>query len=417
MPPRCVVCDRYNRAFDGRPALRRMTDPSYPPARAVASRVHAHLATQTLVARERGEAGLAPEADVDAVEAIIDAAFWASLRREEGYMPTISLAFLPPDRAFRPLVFEPRLPLAADALARLAPAVKRPGIHLGVWSEVPGKDGLRVWGTTRMLPPLCFVLEVIAPGLLVVKYPHGTSGKFVNIVVLEGDQVKVVDERGASVPDCPGIEAIVTTLLGFDSTASWAGPINVFVRLAVSMRTHGRGGALLVVPADSDEWRQSIVQPLRYSVQPPFTEIADLMREPEAERAGRAWQEALDQAIEAVAGLTAVDGATIMNDRYEVLAFAAKIASRRGERPSGAGDRHRAGRRDAGVDAPSLAARRDASPFSRAIRLRPARRVGPGRLAGRALHDLPMVAVRRHGARAPRRSAAAITESGNWIIG
>lgn len=305
-----------------------MTGPSYPPARAVASRVHAHLATQTLVARERGEAGLAPEADVDAVEAIIDAAFWASLRREEGYMPTISLAFLPPDRAFRPLVFEPRLPLAADALARLAPAVKRPGIHLGVWSEVPGKDGLRVWGTTRMLPPLCFVLEVIAPGLLVVKYPHGTSGKFVNIVVLEGDQVKVVDERGASVPDCPGIEAIVTTLLGFDSTASWGGPINVFVRLAVSMRTHGRGGALLVVPADSDEWRQSTVQPFRYSVQPPFTEIADLMREPEAERAGRAWQEALDQAIEAVAGLTAVDGATIMNDRYEVLAFAAKIASR-----------------------------------------------------------------------------------------
>ena len=200
-----------------------MTGPSYPPARAVASRVHAHLASQILVARERGEADLAPEADVDAVEAIIDAAFWASLRREEGYTPTISLAFLPPDRAFRPLAFEPRLPLAPDALARLAPAVKRPGIHLGVWREVPGKDGLRVWGTTRMLPPLCFVLEVIAPGLLVVKYPHGTSGKFVNIVVLEGDQVKVVDERGASVPDCPGIEAIVTTLLGFDSTASWAG--------------------------------------------------------------------------------------------------------------------------------------------------------------------------------------------------
>ena len=55
---------------------------------------------------------------------------------------------------------------------------------------------LRVWGTTRTLPPLCFVLEVIAPGLLVVKYPRdGTSGKFVNVAVLEGDQVKFVDEQ------------------------------------------------------------------------------------------------------------------------------------------------------------------------------------------------------------------------------
>jgi len=305
-----------------------MTGPSYPPAHAVASRVHAHIASQILVARERGEADLAPEADVDAVEAIIDAAFWASLRREEGYTPTISLAFLPPDRAFRPLTFEPRLPLTPDALARLAPAVKRPGIHLGVWSEAPGKDGLRVWGTTRTLPPLCFVLEVIAPGLLVVKYPHGTSGKFVNIVVLEGDQVKVVDEHGASVPDCPGIEGIVTALLGFDSAASWAGAINVFVRLAVSMRMHGRGGALLVVPADSDRWQQSTVQPLRYSVRPAFTEIADLMQQDEAERARRQWQEGLAQAIDAVAGLTAVDGATIMNDRYELLAFAVKIARR-----------------------------------------------------------------------------------------
>jgi hypothetical protein len=300
-----------------------MTEPSYPPARAVASRVHAHIANQLAVARQRGETDLAPEADVDAVEAIIDAAFWASLRREEGYTPTISLAFLPPNRAFRPLTFEPQLSLAPDALARLAPAVKRSGIHLGVWRDGAANDGLRVWGTTRMLPALCFVLEVIAPGLLVVKYPHGTSGKFVNIVVLEGDQVKVIDEQGASIPDCPDV---VTALLGFDSTASWAGAVNVFVRLAVSMRAHGRGGALLVVPGDSDQWRQSIVQPLRYSVVPPFTEIADLMRHAEAERTRHQWQEGLTQAIDAVAGLTAVDGATIMNDRYELLAFAAKIA-------------------------------------------------------------------------------------------
>ena len=275
------------------------------------------------MARERGETDLAPVADLDAVEAIIDTAFWASLRREEGYTPTISLAFLPPARAVRPLTFEPRISLAPDALARLAPAVKHAGIHLGVWREEGGDGELCVWGTTRTLPALCFVLEVVAPGLLVVKYPHGVSGKFVNIVVLEGDQVKFVDEQGASIPDCP---EVVSALLGFDSPAAWAGTVNVFVRLAVSMRAHGRGGALLVVPADSERWRQSIVQPIRYSVVPPFREIAGLMGHLQTERERRQWQDELTHAVDAVAGLTAVDGATVMNDRYELLAFAVKIA-------------------------------------------------------------------------------------------
>ena len=43
------------------------------------------------------------------------------------------------------------------------------------------------------------------------------------------------------------------------------------------MRAHGRGGSLLVVPPDSD-WRESIVQPMPYSVSPTFPELADLMR-------------------------------------------------------------------------------------------------------------------------------------------
>jgi hypothetical protein len=297
-----------------------MNDPSYPHARRVAVKVHAHIAQQIRLARERGETGLAPEADVASIEAIIDAAFWASLRREEGYAPTISLAFLPPARAVWPLTFEPQLALAPEALAKLAPAVKRAGIHLGVW---PADGRLRVWGTTRTLPPLCFVLEVIAPGLLVVKYPHGIAGKFVNIVVLEGDQVKIVDEQSANLPDCP---EVVTALLGFNAPDSWADAVNVFVRIAVSMRAHGRGGTLLVVPADSDRWRQSIVKPTRYLVAPPFAQIAELMRSSATDQKRRQWQEELTHAVDAVAELTAVDGATVVNDRYEVLAFAVKIA-------------------------------------------------------------------------------------------
>jgi hypothetical protein len=302
-----------------------MTEPAYMAARAVAETVQEHFARHLATAREHGQQRLATQPDAQAIEQIIDAAFWASLRREESYSPKISLAFLPPEQSGQPLRFERQLPLTAAALARLAPAVERPGIHLGVWRD---PDELRVWGTTRSLPTLCFVLEVIEPGLLVVKYrPGQDTGKFVNVVVLKGDQIKVVDERGTSLADCP---SLLTPLLGFGSQASDDDSVKVLVQLAASMRAHGRGGSLLVVPQKSETWRESIVQPVSYSVVPPFTELADLMRQDVVERSKRLWQEALFDAVEAVAGLTAVDGATVISEQYELLAFGAKIGRRDG---------------------------------------------------------------------------------------
>jgi DNA integrity scanning protein DisA with diadenylate cyclase activity len=67
-----------------------------------------------------------------------------------------------------------------------------------------------------------------------------------------------------------------------------------------------------------------------YGVDPPFSELADLMRREAAESANHEWQEDLRRSIGFVAGLTAVDGATIINDRYDLMAFGAKIVRRRG---------------------------------------------------------------------------------------
>src|SRR2546430_2483883 len=83
------------------------------------------------------------------------------------------------------------------------------GIHLGVWRE---GEQFYVWGATRNLPAFCVVLEVVAPGLLVVKHSRGDeSEKFVNIAVLQGDEIKMIDEKSASLPDCPDL---LTSLLG-----------------------------------------------------------------------------------------------------------------------------------------------------------------------------------------------------------
>jgi hypothetical protein len=301
-----------------------MTYGAYPARRAVAERVRECFARH-LEGSTQGAAAPLPE--TVAIEALIDVGFWTSLRREEGYVPIVSLALLDPRATPNPLLFAQPLPLAPAAVAKVAPAVERPGIHLCVSLQ----DGdFVVWGATRSLPPFCLVLEVAGPGLLVVKQRRGADQtKFANIAVLEGDQVKIVDEDASSLPDCP---TLLSSLLGFDAPASWSDSVNVLVQLAVSMRAHKRGGLLLVVPADSERWRESIIAPIAYGLDPPFSVLSDLMSEHSTAR-DRLWQDALGRAIEGIAGLTAVDGATIVTDKHRLLAFGAKITRRRGSPP------------------------------------------------------------------------------------
>lgn len=299
-------------------------EPGYPAARAVAPTVAEHLDAHLAAARESGFSDFAPQPDIAQIEALIDGAFWASLQREEGHAPKISLAFIPPEVTGHAMRFQAWLPMTPHALAKLAPAVERPGIHLGVW---PDGDGLRVWGTTRSVPNQTFVLEVVEPGLVVLKYRRGDElDKYGTIAVLRGDRVQVVDEKGASLPDCP---QLLTSLLGFEAPLPAIGSTNVLIQLAVSMRAHGRGGSLLVVPEGSDDWRESVSHPIPYLVRP-FDDLAELLRVDEEAQSDPAWREALRRAVDAVAGLTAVDGATIINDRNQLLAFGVKLVRKRG---------------------------------------------------------------------------------------
>ena len=175
-----------------------MTPPTYSVATLVAQSIQRHFARH-MAAAQASDGPLAPP-PTPAISSIIDAAFWASLRREEGRAPKISLALLPPSQAHHPLMFATRLPLTPAVLAKVAPAVERPGIHLGVWSD---GDGFWVWGTTRDVPAFCLVVEVVTSGLIVVKHRFDAFGKFVNVAVLEGDQIKIVDEGvDRVVPDC-----------------------------------------------------------------------------------------------------------------------------------------------------------------------------------------------------------------------
>ena len=298
----------------------------YPAASIAAPRIRDYF-LRHLAAVPAGEGeGLAPVPDTSVLESLINVVFWTSLRREEGFVPKMSLAYLPPADNPYSMRFELPMALTPHSLGKVAPVVERAGIHLGVWTNDDGE--LYAWGTTRLIPTLGLVLEIVEPALLVVKHHRGEkTGKYVNVAVLEGDQVKLVDESASSLPDCP---ALVGSLLGFDSPASWLGSMNVLVQLAVSMRAHGRGGLLLVVPATSESWRDSMVAPMSYAISPPYRGLGDLLREGGTGKKTDRFQQALREVVDVIAGLTAVDGAAVMTDTYELIAFGAKIARRRG---------------------------------------------------------------------------------------
>jgi hypothetical protein len=293
-----------------------LSEPTYLAARVVAPMIEAHFARHREAANLADETHLAPPTPASLVEVMIDTAFWASLRREEGHPPKITLALLEPHQATQPVVFSKRR-LIPYNLLKLAPAVEQPGIHLGVWYD---EQGLYVWGTATGIPPLCFVLEVIEPGLLVVKHRRADGfGKFVNVAILRGDQLQLVDSENIMVDDCPALQRF---LPGRELPSVTGQTDNVLVELSAVMRAHGRGGLVLVVPPGSTRWKESIVQPMTYPVLPAYMGIA----EGQQEQARWKWQEDIRRAIGIVGGFTAVDGATVITNDYHMLAFGAKVA-------------------------------------------------------------------------------------------
>jgi DNA integrity scanning protein DisA with diadenylate cyclase activity len=164
---------------------------------------------------------------------------------------------------------------------------------------------------------------MVEPGLLVVKHKrfHG-FGKFVNVAILKGDEIKVIDEQTGAMPDCP---KLLSTLVGLNSDEAWNSSVNVLIQLATSMRAHNRGGTLLVVPSGKDQWRNSITYPVSYPVIPTQSKLSELIRKDDMIKTQIAWQAELAREVDGVAGLTAIDGATIINDEYELIAFGAKI--------------------------------------------------------------------------------------------
>ena len=174
----------------------------------------------------------------------------------------------------RPLLLAAPLPLGPRALARLAPAVERPGnpprrVARARRARRVGHDARDSQLLLRGRGPGAGPARRQAPhprGLGQVPQRGGVRGR--------AGQDPEPGGRGRR-SDYPALLAVAPRARESASDDH----DDVLLRLAVSMRAHRRGGALLVVPAGTEAWRESIVHPIPYAVAPAFTELGDLVRE------------------------------------------------------------------------------------------------------------------------------------------
>lgn len=294
---------------------------SYIVAQQISSKIESIFALHINEALLQGESNLAIKPSKFVVETIIDVAFWTSLRKEEGHSPKISLAYVSPNQLSNTLYFKKPLPLTPAALTKLASGVERSGVHIGICENDDGE--LCAWGTTMSLPNFCLVVDVPEPGLLVVKHRRISGlGKFTNVAILKGDQVKIINNDYSANPDNP---ALILALLDKLPEAKWSDEANIMIQLAISMRRHNRGGALLIVDQEVDKWRESVVNPINYEIDPPYGRLANLIFQDKKNASEIFWQTALKREVDYIAGLTAVDGATIISKQFDLLAFGAKL--------------------------------------------------------------------------------------------
>jgi len=275
--------------------------------------------------------------------------FWASLQKQESHSVIFSLGFIPPDQGPNAYVFENAVHFSPEGLAKLAPALQNSKAYIGVWPDDEGE--LVIWGFTS-------APTMSKPGTLPYWFVDPNLGWPLTIQVHEPGQILVLASHNA-VALITGRRAVFleeqsriweTALwskipLGIDPiTEQEEHRLHIFqslFKIAQSARSHGRGGMLLVVP-DDDEWKNSLNQPIPYSGNTPFDrarnclaqylagydsplsqqgDLVDHILSPENIET----YQLLNQALESIGKLTAVDGATVLTYGLRVLAFGAKI--------------------------------------------------------------------------------------------
>lgn len=273
---------------------------------------------------------------------LVHAAFWATLRPDEGRYPSFAVIFAPPeDGALR----IPDVDLTSQTLARLAP-VCSDASRIGVRRNDAGR--LVIWGV-HPGRSTCVELRSRGPGHLMLSI--GSE----NVAAFRGDHHEILAARDPHDGTVHGVgreHAVAILRASFATTQMpLEGTITALALLMAieAVRRQGNGGTLLVLPDDAaarnralawlDLGSTRITTPVglqrayeRYAKEldgdgDPLTKAYETkgLREYLAGRPVSSEGAELRDAAEGLGYLSAVDGAVVLTERLQILGFGAVI--------------------------------------------------------------------------------------------
>jgi hypothetical protein len=282
----------------------------------------------------------------DQIAELIETAFWASLRPNEGRATRFCVVAAGRETFLDALAFATPVPYHEGQIVRLAPAVPHGGCIL---VSVSG-GGLNIWGFGRSRAGTwvdSVTIEVSEPGTVRVGV-----GPFQTFAVLDGRSNSILEGTHIGLPHYLGA-VLRKGLPGNDvleAQAVWRECL-VLAILARMIVAEGHGGILLIVPDEKGAWAGDL-NPFAYPFARPDTTIRDGIRrelrdsQAQGEMIEQLWQSDLpddlkhrvagavaqgawynEQAVRAIASLSGVDGAIVMTRDLRVLGFGAKLAA------------------------------------------------------------------------------------------
>jgi hypothetical protein len=278
---------------------------------------------------------------------LIETAFWASIRANEGRITRVRAAVASPGSVADAVSFVVPAAYNESQIEKLAHAVP-PGGCLLVSDSL---GGLNIWGVGRGRPDAALdslMLEISGPGIVRVNI-----GPIRPFIVFSGPSVLAIEGVGTNLAAYL-LRALKRRLPSrardlIENQAAWQ-EILAFGALARTIVDDGHGGIILIVPGENGGWMASL-DPFPYRFELPETTIRDSIRlklkdfdnqEKMIERSNatdvpeelktmimsrlgqRPWE--FQALVRPVASLAGVDGAIVMTRDLRVLGFGATIA-------------------------------------------------------------------------------------------
>lgn len=255
------------------------------------------------------------------LENLVEAAFWVSLRREEGRTLKFTLAYGSPslDTDFK---FSQPKSYSVETISKLAPAVGNQIAQMGVNSSEAGE--LQIWGLNFGSSALR--LTTLDPGQLIIKFV------FENIAAISGNEAVLIRAPHLILSPCWDKFAPDNPS---DKYSSWSDRrVRLVLTTLRTMRSFDHGGVLVVVP-NNNSWSKSLSGVIPYEADKPCSVLGEIITTlndaPEGENTEsqvRMYESYLDTLAQALASLTAVDGATLVTFDLDIVGFGAKFCIR-----------------------------------------------------------------------------------------